>query len=596
MKKLLLILLCLPFIGFGQNVNIPDANFKAYLVGNTAINTNGDTEIQQSEATGFYGTIDCFNLNIYDLTGIEDFTNLNYLECNNNQLTSLDVSQNTYLNELYCYNNQLTSLDISNNTNLEVLECYSNQLTSLDISNNTTLEVLECYSNQLTSLDVSQNTYLEVLECYSNQLTSLDVSQNTYLDWLECYSNQLTSLDVGFMTLTYLMCYNNQLTSLDLSGASYLTTLECWNNQLTTLDLRNGNNTNIYDWDLDITNNPNLFCISVDSVAWSTANWMNIDSWSNFSTNCALAFGCIDPLACNFDALATIDDGSCIYGISPPTITATTTSLSLCNGPVTLYAGSGFLSYQWYNNGAMMINTTDSLVVDTAGSYHVLVTYPTGCTATSNTLAILSGTSQFYCTIDSVGVASLCLPNGQVILDAGSYATYSWSSGETTQQISVNTVGSYSVNVTDVNGCQGVSDAPFTVSNIVNTSAISGPVNPTQFQSVNYFVVATVGSTYDWTLIGGTVSGQGTNSIDVVWNNPGMFSFSVIETDVNGCIGDEVSLIVNIIISSVEDIGTKNSDIIRVVDVLGRESNVETNQPLFYIYDDGTVEKKIILE
>ena len=49
-KKLLLILLCLPFIGFGQNVNIPDANFKAYLVGESDINTNGDSEIQVSEA------------------------------------------------------------------------------------------------------------------------------------------------------------------------------------------------------------------------------------------------------------------------------------------------------------------------------------------------------------------------------------------------------------------------------------------------------------------------------------------------------------------------------------------------------------------
>ena len=57
MKKLLLILLFLPFIGFGQNVNIPDANFKAYLVGNSAINTNGDSEIQVSEATAFNGAI-----------------------------------------------------------------------------------------------------------------------------------------------------------------------------------------------------------------------------------------------------------------------------------------------------------------------------------------------------------------------------------------------------------------------------------------------------------------------------------------------------------------------------------------------------------
>ena len=56
MRKLLLILLCLPMIGFGQNVNIPDANFKAYLVGNILINTNEDTEIQVSEANSFNGT------------------------------------------------------------------------------------------------------------------------------------------------------------------------------------------------------------------------------------------------------------------------------------------------------------------------------------------------------------------------------------------------------------------------------------------------------------------------------------------------------------------------------------------------------------
>ena len=67
MKKLLLILLCLPMIGFGQNVNIPDANFKTCLCGNPDINTNGDTEIQVSEATVFNGTIDCNNMNISEV-------------------------------------------------------------------------------------------------------------------------------------------------------------------------------------------------------------------------------------------------------------------------------------------------------------------------------------------------------------------------------------------------------------------------------------------------------------------------------------------------------------------------------------------------
>ena len=119
-KKLLLVLICIPFIGFGQpsNVNIPDANFKAYLVGNTAINTNGDTEIQFSEATPFAGSINCSNLGIFDLTGIEAFTALTELECWFNQLSSLDVSNNTALTSLICNSNQLTSLDVRNGNNM----------------------------------------------------------------------------------------------------------------------------------------------------------------------------------------------------------------------------------------------------------------------------------------------------------------------------------------------------------------------------------------------------------------------------------------------------------------------------------------------
>ena len=97
MKKNYLIMLLI-FITNGliaQNVNIPDANFKSYLIGNSAINTNADTEIQVSEATAFTGTINCSGQNIADLTGIEAFAALTSLDCSYNQLTSLDVTQNT---------------------------------------------------------------------------------------------------------------------------------------------------------------------------------------------------------------------------------------------------------------------------------------------------------------------------------------------------------------------------------------------------------------------------------------------------------------------------------------------------------------------
>ena len=93
MKKLLLILLCLPMIGFGQQTYVPDDNFEQEL-----INLGYDNVLDDSVATANINTVislQVYQLNIADLTGIEDFTALTTLECYLNQLTSLDVSNNT---------------------------------------------------------------------------------------------------------------------------------------------------------------------------------------------------------------------------------------------------------------------------------------------------------------------------------------------------------------------------------------------------------------------------------------------------------------------------------------------------------------------
>jgi hypothetical protein len=47
--------------------------------------------------------------------------------------------------------------------------------------------------------------------------------------------------------------------------------------------------------------------------------------------------------------------------------------------------------------------------------------------------------------------------------------------------------------------------------------------------------------------------------------------------------------------TGIDDFVVENKRLVKVVDLLGRETN-QINQPLFFIYDDGTVEKKIILE
>lgn len=74
-------------------------------------------------------------LSISDLTGIEDFSALTMLFCNNNNLTALDVSNNPALTDLMCYANNLTTLDLSANTLLDGFSCANNNLISLNVKN-----------------------------------------------------------------------------------------------------------------------------------------------------------------------------------------------------------------------------------------------------------------------------------------------------------------------------------------------------------------------------------------------------------------------------------------------------------------------------
>jgi len=340
-------------------VNIPDANFKnALLAHSPAIDTNGDGEIQCTEAEVFTGLLNISGKGIADLTGIEAFVNITELNCflnkltaldvsnntaltilvmdgsgpnfnqitaldvsnntaltelqcegnllsnldvsNNialtklicggNPLTSLDVSSNTALTELQCQSNQLTSLDVSSNIVLTILNCSENQLTSLDVGSNTALTTLRCVGNQLTTLNVNSNTALLQLWCGENQLTSLDVSNNTALTWLICPDNQLTTLDTSNNTfLEYLLCNENQIISLDVSNNTTLKGVECNDNQLTFLNVKNGNNSNFLFF--GATDNPNLYCIEVDNVAYSNVSWANFKD----ATACFSDVTCITP-------------------------------------------------------------------------------------------------------------------------------------------------------------------------------------------------------------------------------------------------------------------------------------------------------------
>ncbi|MBL0095100.1 MAG: hypothetical protein IPP46_00460 [Bacteroidetes bacterium] len=249
------------------SVNIPDANFKSALVGNALINTNGNGEIECTEASAFNGTINVPNSGIADLTGIEAFTSVVGLICNGNSLSTLNVSSNTALTTLDCRQNALTTLDVSANTSLQTLICLLNNLTSLNITGCTSLSILNCGGNQLTNLDLSTNTQLVNINASLNQLSSLDVS--------------------GLTGLTFFECHLNSITSLDVSANTGLTHFNCAANALTSLNMQNGNNASLTYF--NAVQNFSLTCIQVDNPTYMNTNYSAAkDAGATYSTICPI--------------------------------------------------------------------------------------------------------------------------------------------------------------------------------------------------------------------------------------------------------------------------------------------------------------------
>ena len=212
-----------------NETTFPDANFRHFILNelfNDSYQQIGADSVLTDVEIADVSSMECSYRHITSLKGIEYFTALKSLYCNDNQLRSLDVSKNTALIQLHCHNNPLMSLDVSKNTALEILDCNYIELSSLDVSKNTALTTLICSNNRLSSLDVSNNTALKTLHCSTNQLRSLDVSKNTALENLRCVGNDLTTLDVSKnAALKELYCYSNQLTELDLSNNPAISTL-----------------------------------------------------------------------------------------------------------------------------------------------------------------------------------------------------------------------------------------------------------------------------------------------------------------------------------------------------------------------------------
>ena len=160
MKKAILLLFFLPCIAFGQTTAIPDSAFEQALI-SLGYDDVIDGSVLTTNISGIT-TLDIKYEDISDLSGIQNFAALDSLICYGNNLTSLDVSNNSNLTHLHCGMNEIKNLNLSANHALTWLHCQANQLTCLNVKNgnnhNFTVFWAE-FNDSLTCIEVDDSSF-----------------------------------------------------------------------------------------------------------------------------------------------------------------------------------------------------------------------------------------------------------------------------------------------------------------------------------------------------------------------------------------------------------------------------------------------------
>lgn len=293
-------------------VVIPDAALKAWLIGN--YDDDGDGELSIAEADNVT-LVNCSGRGVKDLTGLEACTNLETIDCSNNEISTIRLPRLTKLTTLRCYGNPVEVLDLTGCAALQALYLQdvstntvsgtSITVTGYDQAASLTFSVADTPftsltisgSGILTTLDVTANTQLVSLDCSGNTaLQNIDVSSLSVLQSLNLNGCDLQSLDVTHNTaLTTLLCNDNSIPALDVRNCTALITLECNTNALTSLNVTY----NTLLQKLDVSSN-SLQAVNVrsnPSLTWLDVSRNSAVNVLNVSNNPALAELCASGLS-----------------------------------------------------------------------------------------------------------------------------------------------------------------------------------------------------------------------------------------------------------------------------------------------------------
>jgi hypothetical protein len=152
--------------------------------------------------------------------------------------------------------------------------------------------------------------------------------------------------------------------------------------------------------------------------------------------------------------------------------------------------------------------------------------------------------------------SNLCTGQSALITASGT-DTYVWNTAQTTPSINVSPTSTttYSVTGTDATtNCTATQSVSINVQNYPTAQSIIGNPSITPLQSYTYLVTATSGITYTWSVQNGAIqSGQGTNTVNVIWGAAGPYSITLIQS--NGC-ADTASL--SIVATGIADLSDNN--------------------------------------
>ncbi len=162
---------------------IPDQAFE-----NALIEIGLDDEVDGAVNTSSINTVTDLVIEdkgITNLSGIEDFVMLEGLWVADNQLTTLDLSNNSNLLFAFVRNNNLNSLVVTGLSGLEKIEANGNVLVSLNLSDNTALQQLTLNDNLLEAIDISSipgTTQLNTFSIEDNPLQCIKVNEAQLAD------------------------------------------------------------------------------------------------------------------------------------------------------------------------------------------------------------------------------------------------------------------------------------------------------------------------------------------------------------------------------------------------------------------------------